>query len=168
LRILLFVLLLFLGCAGKKFINVNENVKSIYNTKKIIGVEEISLPLYMNDLEVMRLENNQFKDTNIYLSKDINSIIINLLSSNLNDPFIFKYPFEFDKNPDIIVKIKITDFYLKGNKLYLFAKIYIKNQKRVKFVKINLAEKCNKNFECISKIFKEFSENLSKELKDEI
>jgi len=122
----------------------------------------------MDDLEIMELKDNRFRDTDIYLSKNINSIIINLLSNQLNDPFIFKYPFEFDKNPEIIIKIKITDFYLKNNNLYLFSKIYIKQKDKIKFAKIRLIEKCTKNFECVSKIFKKFSGNLSKELKDEI
>jgi len=168
LKVLLLILLLFLGCAEKKFININENVKPIYNTKQVIGIEEISLPLYMNDLEIMKLKNNQFINTKIYLSKDINSLIINLLSNQLNDPFIFKYPFEFDKKPHLIIKINITDFYLKNNNIYLFSKIYIKKKNHIKFTEINLNKKCIKNFECISKIFEDFSKTLSKELKDEI
>jgi len=168
LRVLLLILLLFLGCAEKKFININENVKPIYNTKQVIGIEEISLPLYMNDLEIMKLKNNQFINTKIYLSKDINSLIINLLSNQLNDPFIFKYPFEFDKKPHLIIKINITDFYLKNNNIYLFSKVYIKKKNNIKFTEINLNKKCIKNFECISKIFEDFSKTVSKELKNEI
>jgi len=168
MRILMIFLILFIsGCATKKFININTSAKPVYNTKKYIGLEEVNLPLYINDLELMKLQNNEFKETHVYLSKNIDSIIINLLSNKLNDPFIYKYPFEFDKKPDVILKVDITDFYIKNKKIFLNAKIYIKNKKNIKFFKINLTQKCKNNYNCVSQIFDKLTGIIAKEIKSE-
>jgi len=167
MRVLMIFLMIFIsGCAEKKFININTSTKPVYHIQKYIGLKEVNLPLYMNDLELMRLKNNEFKETHIYLSKNIDSIIINLLSNKLNDPFIYKYPFEFNKRPDIILKVNIIDFYLKNKKVFLNAKIYIKS-KNIKFFKINLTQKCENNYICISKIFNKLTNFIAKEIKNE-
>jgi len=168
MRVLIILLIIFIsGCATKKFININTSAKPMYHTKKYIGLEEVNLPLYINDLELMRLKNNEFKETHVYLSKNIDSVIIHLLSNKLNDPFIYKYPFEFDKKPDVVLKVDITDFYIKNKKIFLNARIYVKNKENIKFFKINLTQKCKNNYTCVSQIFDKLTDVIAKEIKNE-
>jgi len=155
------ILLLFLGCSEKKFIYLDTNIKPIKKVNKSIGVEDIKLPLYMEDLEVMKIKNNSLTHTSLYLSKDLNELFITLLSNELNDPYIFEYPFGFNKRPDVLVRINITDFFIKDDSIILNARVFIND----KFKKFSLKEKCNQNYKCIGDIIKKLSLKISKEIK---
>jgi len=157
---ILILSLIFIGCSEKKFIYIDTNVNSDKKINKYIGVESIKLPLYMEDLEIMKNENNSLKETSVYLSKDLNNLVITFLSNELNDPYVFEYPFGVNKKPDILIKIFITDFFIQNNYIILNARVFINNR----FKKISLKEKCDKNYGCISKVIKNLTLSISKEI----
>ena len=155
------ILVLFLGCSEKNFIYINTNQKTLKNIKKPIGINEVKLPLYMSDLEVMRLKKYKLIDTNVYLSKDMKNIFVNMLSNLLNDPYLYSYPFGMNIKPKYLINIKIEDFYLKDDKIILNARFFINK----KFQKVSLTEKCGKNYKCINKILEKFTKIITKDIK---
>ena len=158
------ILFLFLGCSQKTFVYIKTTQPPIKNIKKTIGINNVDLPLYMGDLEVMRLENYKLIHTGIYLSKDIKNIFVNMLSNVLNDPYVYSYPFGMNKKPKEIIDIKIDDFYLKDDKIILNARFFIKN-KNVLFKKVFLSKKCGENYKCINEILEKFTKIIAKDVK---
>ena len=154
-------LFLFLGCSEKHFIYVNTNQKAIKKTDTKIGIDEVTLPLYMRDLEIMKLKNSQLIHTGVYISKDIKNIFIITLSNLLNDPYVYSYPFEMNKKPKYKIEIKIDDFYLKDDKIILNARFFINNR----FKKVSLSKKCSKNYKCINDVLEDFTKIIAKDIK---
>jgi len=157
-KFLFIIILIFAGCANKEYIFVPTNAKCIKKTDVKIGIE-MNLPYYMNDLEIMKLQNFKLISTNKYLSKNPSEIIITKLSNKLCDPNVFIYP--WGDKVDYKIDIKIDDFYLKKGKIILNTRIYINN----KFFKINLTEKCKNDYICINKAFDTITNKIIKEIK---
>jgi len=165
MRILqILILFIFLGCTQKTFVYINTTQKPLKNIKKPIGINEVDLPLYMSDLEVMKLKNSKLVHTGIYISKDIKNIFVTMLSNILNDPYVYSYPFGMNIKPKEIINIKIDDFYLKDDKIILNGRFFIKN-KNILFKKVSLDEKCGKNYKCINEILKKFTKIIAKDIK---
>ena len=154
-------LFLFLGCSEKHFIYINTNQKAIKKTDTKIGIDEVTLPLYMSDLEIMKLKNSQLVHTGVYISKDIKNIFIITLSNLLNDPYVYSYPFEMNKKPKYKIEIKIDDFYLKDDKIILNGRFFINNR----FKKVSLSKKCSKNYKCINDVLQDFTKIIAKDIK---
>ena len=155
------ILVLFLGCSEKNFIYINTNQKTLKNITKPIGINEVKLPLYMSDLEVMRLKKAKLIHTNIYLSKDMKNVFITMLSNMLNDPYVYSYPFGMNIKPKYLINIKIDDFYLKDDKIILNARFFINK----KFQKVSLSKKCGKNYKCINEVLQDFTKIIAKDIK---
>jgi len=158
-KILLIILIFFAGCANKEYIFIPTNAKCIKKTDITIGINEIQLPYYMNDLEIMQLKKTQLIPTHKYLSKNPTEIIVTKLSNKLCDPNIFIYP--WGTKPKYKIDIKIDDFYFQKKSIHLNARIYINN----KFFKINLLQKCNNEYSCVNKGFDIITEKITKEIK---
>ncbi len=158
------ILFLFLGCSQKTFVYINTTHSPIKNIKKTIGIDNVVLPLYMDELEVMRLKNYKLTPTGIYLSKDMKNIFVNMLSNLLNDPYVYSYPFGMNQKPKEIIDIKIDDFILKDDKIILNARFFIKN-KNILFKKVFLSEKCGENYKCINEILEKFTKIIAKDVK---
>lgn len=155
------ILFLFLGCSQKSFVYINTNQKFIKKIQKPIGINEVSAPLYMSDLEIMKLQHSKLVHTGIYISKDIKNIFITTLSNLLNDPFVYSYPFGMDMKPKEIINIKIDDFYLKNDKIILTARFFINKN----FKKVSLSKKCTQDYKCINEILEKFTKIIAKDIK---
>lgn len=158
--ILGFILILFfIGCSNKEYLFVPTNMKCIKKTDAYIGIEEIKLPYYMNDLEIMKLKKTTLIPTHKYLSKEPTEIILTKLSNILCDPNVFMYP--WNKKTDYKVSVKIDDLYFRNNNIYMFARIYINS----KYKQISIIKKCKDEYKCINKAFNLLVFKIAKEIK---
>ena len=157
-KILFLCLLIFLGCSNKKFVFVPTNHKCVKNESVSIGIKEVTLPYYMKDLEILELNEHILKDTNLYISKEPINIVSTKLSNALCNSKVFLYPWDGDAKYK--VDIKIDDFYLKDDKLYMHARVYINS----KVKKVNFSEKC-KNYNCINDAFDAIVNAIIKDIK---
>ena len=155
------ILFLFLGCSQKTFVYINTAQKPVKTIKKSIGIDDVKLPLYMSDLEVMRLKDSKLIHTGIYISRGIKNTFITMISNILNDPYVYSYPFGLNIKPKYLIEIKVDDFYLKDDKIVLNARFFVNN----KFKKVFLTEKCSKNYKCINEILEKFTKIISKDIK---
>ena len=158
-KLLLILFLLFVGCSNKEYIFIPTTAKCIRKTNVSIGVEEVSLPYYMSDLEIMKLSKNKLIPTNKYLSKKPTEIIITKLSNMLCDPNIFIYP--WGKKPKYKIDIKIDDFYFVKKKLFLSARIYINSN----FFKVAMSKNCKNEYNCVNEAFNLIVQKIIKEIK---
>ena len=158
------ILFIFLGCSQKTFVYINTTQKPLKSIQKPIGINEVDLPLYMSDLEVMKLKNSKLVHTGIYISKDIKNVFVTMLSNILNDPYVYSYPFGMNIKPKEIINIKIDDFYLKDDKIILNGRFFIKNSNLL-FKKVSLSEKCGENYKCINEILEKFTKIIAKDIK---
>lgn len=158
-KFLIIIFLLLLGCANKEYIFIPTNAKCIKKSDVLIGIEEVSLPYYMSDLEIMKLEKDKLIPTNKYLSKKPTEIIITKLSNMLCDPNIFIYP--WGKKPKYKIDIKIDDFYFVNKKLFLSARIYINS----KFFKVVMSKSCKNEYNCVNEAFNLIVKKIIKEIK---
>ena len=160
MRWILIFLFFFIGCSEKKLIYIDTQVNSNKKSAKYIGIERIQMPLYMQDLQIMKNEKNSLKSTSVYLAQDPTTLLISFLSNELNDPYVFEYPFDINKKPDVLIKVNIVECLFRGDYLILQAKVFIND----KFKKIDIKEKCNQNYDCIKKAFKKLSLSISKDI----
>ncbi len=159
IKILVFILMLFFaGCSNKEYLFVPTNGKCIKKTLANIGIEEVKLPYYMNDLEIMRLKNNMLVPTHKYLSKEPTEIIITKLSNVLCDPNVFYYPWAGKSKYK--VSVKIDDFYFKGNNVILSARIYVNS----KYKKISILKPCKNEYNCVNEAFNIIINEIVKEI----
>ncbi len=159
-KFLLIILLFFItGCANKEYIYIPTSEKCIKKINILIGVEEVKLPYYMNDLEIMKLEKTKLIPTNIYLSKKPTEIIITKLSNALCDPNVFLYP--WGKKPKYKIEIKIDDFYFKNKHVVMSARVYINS----KFFKIYVNKECKNEYNCVNNAFNIIVNKIIKEIK---
>ena len=155
---LIVLFLIFSGCANKEYIFVPTNAKCIKKSNAFIGIE-VSLPYYMNDLEIMELKKNTLIPTHKYLAKKPSEIIAQKLSNSLCDPNVFIYPWA--KKTDYKIDIKIDDLYFKNKKIFMNARIYINS----KFLQINLSKECKNEYNCINEAFELIIKKITKEIK---
>ena len=153
-----FLVLIFLGCSSKEYIFIPTNAKCIKKTNSFIGIEEVSLPYYMNDFEIMKLKDNKLIPTHKYLSKEPTQIIIDKLSNRLCDPNIFLYPWN---RASYKISIKIDDLFFTNNKVFAYIRIYINS----KYYKLVINKKCKKDINCINEVFNEIVNKIIKEIK---
>ncbi len=157
--LVLFLMIIFLGCAKKEYIFVPTNTKCIKKTSAYVGIEEIKLPFYMNDLEIMELKNSNLFPTHKYLSKEPSEIIMTKLSNILCDPNVFIYP--WGNKADYKIKVLIDDFYFNKGKIHMYARIYINS----KYKKVSVIKKCKNEYNCINEAFDILVNEISKEIK---
>lgn len=157
--ILSLIIILFAGCANKQYLFVPTDGKCIKKTSADVGIEEVRLPYYMNDLEIMKLKKNILVPTHKYLSKEPTEIIITKLSNILCDPNVFMYP--WGSNSKYKVSVKIDDFYFKNNNVILSARIYVNS----KYKKISVRKQCKSEYNCVNEAFNILINEISKEIK---
>ena len=154
---LIILFLILSGCSTKNYIFIPTNNKCIKKSNDFIGIE-VELPYYMNDLEIMELENSKLIPTHNYLAKKPTEIIVEKLSNILCDKNIFVYP--WGENLKYKIDIKIDDLYFKNKKIFMNARIYINS----KFIKVNVSKKCKNNFNCINAVFNKIINEILKEI----
>jgi len=155
----LILFLIFAGCANKEYIFVPTTAKCIKKTHIPIGVEQVTLPYYMEDLEIMKLKNMQLIPTNKFLSKTPTQIIVTKLSNELCDSNVFMYP--WGKKPKYKIEVKIDDLYFQNHNIVLSARIYINS----KFLKIHIYKQCKNEYNCINEAFNVIVNKIIKEIK---
>ena len=102
---------------------------SVVYTKKnmIIGVEKITVPgyLYKREIAIAKTSNQITLLGNALWGEDLDSgltqRLISFLQKKFNQPNVYAYPWDVERQPNLKVGIQITRFIAQGDKVYLDA-----------------------------------------------
>ena len=142
--VLLLLPLLFAGCSLKSRYYILSNPSEVVAQKRLrglsIGVEQVAIPEYLFKREIAVADSSSevsflpdaawAEDLNTGLSRRL----IAYLQKRFDQPFVYAYPWELEKQPDIKVKVQISRFITDRGKVYLDASWEVKDLKRGKTV----------------------------------
>jgi uncharacterized lipoprotein YmbA len=106
-----------------------------HNCTKIIAIEKVNVPKYLTDTSivyqitpyrVIRLEDANWLTP---MKKRLTNVLIDYLQKSLNNPNIYLYPWESNKETDIKVSVKIKRFIAYKDNVVLEARYQITNLK---------------------------------------
>ena len=140
IKFLLLSLLLFSlqGCVssgGNYYVlSVASQPSVIYpNQSRVIGVSKITVPAYLYKREIAIAKSSSQISLlggalwGEDLDDGLTQRLISFLQKKFQQPSVYEYPWSFDRQPSIKVKVQITRFIAQGNKVYLDANWEIEN-----------------------------------------
>ena len=131
--ILPFIVLLGLnGCVSSSksyYVLSMASHPSVVYTKKnsVIGVEKITVPgyLYKREIAIAKTSNQITLLGNAQWGEDLDAgltqRLISFLQKKFNQPNVYAYPWDVERQPNVKVGIQITRFIAQGDKVYLDA-----------------------------------------------
>ncbi len=136
--------LLFAGCSLKSHYYVLSNPSAVTAQQQLrglsIGVEQVEVPKYLFKREIAVADSSSevsflpdaawAEDLDAGLSRRL----IAYLQKRFDQPHVYAYPWELEKQPDIKVKVQISRFIAQRGKVYLDASWEVKDLKRGKTV----------------------------------
>ena len=136
--------LLFAGCSLKSHYYVLSNPSAVTAQQKLrgvsIGVEQVEVPKYLfkreiavanSSSEVSFLPDAAWAED---LDAGLSRRLIAYLQKRFDQPHVYAYPWELEKQPDVKVKVQISRFIAQRGKVYLDASWEVKDLKRGKTV----------------------------------
>lgn len=132
--LILLLLILLQGCNSKQFYTIGDtsHIEPTETYTKNIAIEKVDIPKYLKDSSIVK----QVSPYQVVLIKDANwltpmqkrltNVLINYLQKSLNNPNVYLYPWEIDKNKNKKISLKIKRFIAYNNEVILEAsyKIY--------------------------------------------
>jgi len=102
---------------------------SVVYAKKtnVIGVEKITVPgyLYKREIAIAKSSNQITLLGNALWGEDLDSgltqRLISFLQKKFNQPNVYEYPWNIERQPNVKVGVQITRFIAQGDKVYLDA-----------------------------------------------
>jgi uncharacterized lipoprotein YmbA len=138
---LLLLLVSLFGLQGCIATNANYYVLSLSgqptttyaNKSRIIGVEKVTIPSYLNKREIAIAKNSSQITLlgNAVWGEDLDTglteRLISFLQKKFNQPNVYAYPWGVDRQPTVRVRIDITRFIAQGENVYLDANWELKS-----------------------------------------
>lgn len=138
MRIFLFIITFFIvGCSSRRveYTLTPSNIASISNTTQTIGVAKVEVPQYLNRDKITIQEGNILKEINANFAaiptKLLTQNAILSLKRALNNPNVFRYPWDFKAKSGLIVKIVLDEFSYRDGSVIVSGSYYIKNAQNV-------------------------------------
>jgi uncharacterized lipoprotein YmbA len=132
------------GCSMKSSYYVLSNpseTKQVNSMRHLhIGVERVELPKYLFKREIAVANSSsqiRFLSDGTWaedLDEGLTHRIIAYLQQRFDQPHVYAYPWDTDRQPDIIVKVQISRFIAKEGKVYLDAAWEIRDLRRHKSI----------------------------------
>ena len=103
------------------------------NKNRIIGVEKITVPgyLYKREIAIAKSSSQITLLGNAVwgedLDKGLTSRLIGFLQKKFQQPSVYEYPWNFEQQPSVKVKVQITRFIAQGSVVYLDANWEVEN-----------------------------------------
>jgi len=136
--------LLFAGCSLKSHYYVLSNPSAVTAQQKLrglsIGVEQVEVPKYLFKREIAVADSSSevsFLSDAAWaedLDAGLSRRLIAYLQKRFDQPHVYAYPWELEKQPDIKVKVQISRFIAQNGKVYLDASWEVKDLKRGKTI----------------------------------
>lgn len=135
--LILFAALALDGCLSSSHyyvLSTPSEPQSTYHTRHMsIGVENISVPEYLFKREIAVAKSDSevvFKDDGTWaedMDKGLTARLIGFLQKKFNAPNVHLYPWDLDAQPDRRVKVQVSRFIAKDNRVYLDATWEVEN-----------------------------------------
>lgn len=178
LWISLFFLLLLTGCGSKFYYTLGDtsHIESTHTYTQSIAVQKVDIPKYLKDNNLVR----QVTPYQIILIKDSNwltpmqqrltNVLINYLQKSLNNPNVYLYPWEKEKDTRKKISLTIKRFIAYKNEVILEAnyKIYDFSSKKYKTKLFTTKVKTLENTDAIMKSMEKAYFQLIEEIKNEL
>jgi len=137
---LLFTLIILVGCSSKKYYTLGNNLNIHADTTytKPIDIVTVNIPKYLQDHILVRqvtpyrielLDKAQWLTP---MKKRLTNILIDYLQKSMNNPNVYLYPWNSNKNSYKRVYVTIKRFIAYKNSVYLEANYKIYNLKSKK------------------------------------
>jgi len=127
------------GSNSYYILSVASTPQNIYSTqRRVIGVEKVTVPGYLYKREIAiadspshitLLGTAQWGED---LDSGLTSRLIGYLQKKFNQPDVYMYPWEIDKQPDLKLSVHVTRFIAQGERVYLDATWSVENVKTKK------------------------------------
>ena len=142
--VLLLLPLLFAGCGLKSHYYVLSGPSEIPVQQELrgvsIGVEQVEVPEYLFKREIAVANSNSeisFLPDAVW-AEDLNTgltrRLIAYLQKRFDQPHVYSFPWELEKQPDLKAKVQISRFAAQGERVLLDASWEVKDLKRSKTV----------------------------------
>ena len=178
LLIPLFFILLLQGCSTKRYYTLGDtsNITAQKTCTKNIAVEKVDIPKYLKDNTVVK----QISPYQVVLideanwlmpmQKHLTNVLISYLQKSLNNPNVYLYPWESDKETNKKVSLKIKRFIAYQDHVILEAnyKIYDFQSKTYNTKLFNTKVETSDNTESIMESMEKAYFELMEEIKNEI
>jgi len=142
--VLLLLPLLFAGCSLKSHYYVLSNPSNVTSPQRLrgvsIGVEKVEVPEYLfkREIAVSNSSSEVYFLSDAEWAEDLDEgatrRLIAYLQKRFEQPHVYTYPWELDKQPDVKIKVQISRFIAQKGKVYLDASWEVKDLKRGKTV----------------------------------
>ncbi len=136
--------LLFAGCSLKSHYYVLSNPSAVTAQQKLsglsMGVEQVVVPEYLfkREIAVSNSSSEVHFLSDVEWAEDLDTgltrRLIAYLQKRFEQPHVYTYPWELDRQPDIKVKVQISRFIAQNGKVYLDASWEVKDLKRDKTI----------------------------------
>jgi len=168
------------GCVSSNYYvlsTASQPSVSYAHKSRVIGVEKVTVPKYLFKREIAVAKSASqiiFLDGAVWaedLDAGLTHRLIGFLQKKFNQPSVFEYPWDVDKQPSIKVKVHVTRFIAQGDKVYLNANWEVENmqthKRSAKLFSTTVATKSDANsiVDAMDKAFGELEENLAKGVK---
>jgi len=135
--IAILVLFSLSGCVSSSnyyILSVASQPTMVYaNKSRSIGVEKVIVPeyLYKREIAVAKTSNQISLLSGAVWGEDLDAgltqRLISFLQKKFNQPNVYAYPWDTDKQPNIKVKVQVTRFIAQGDRVYLDASWEVEN-----------------------------------------
>lgn len=178
LLIPLFFILLLQGCSTKHYYTFGDtsNIQATQTYTKNITVEKVEIPKYLQDntlvkqvtpYQVMLIDKANWLTP---MQKHLTNVLISYLQKSLNNPNVYLYPWEMDKNTYKRVSLKIKRFIAYQDHVTLEAnyKIYDFSKKSYITKLFHTKVKTEESTESIMEAMEKAYFKLMEEIKNQI
>ena len=135
----LIILLSLNGCvsSGNYYVlSVASQPATVYTNKsRSIGVEKVTVPgyLYKREIAVAKTSNQISLLSGAVWGEDLDDgltqRLISFLQKKFNQPSVYGYPWDTNRQPTIKIKVHVTRFIAQGDRVYLDANWEVENIK---------------------------------------
>ena len=152
---------------------------SVVYAKKsnVIGVEKIIVPgyLYKREIAVAKSSNQITLLGNALWGEDLDSgltqRLISFLQKKFNQPNVYAYPWDIERQPNVKVSVQITRFIAQGDKVYLDANWEVtqlvthKRKSRLFSIAVPTGSDASSIVNAMDRAFGELEEKVAKDIK---
>ena len=135
----LIILLSLNGCvsSGNYYVlSIASQPATVYaNKSRSIGVEKVTVPgyLYKREIAVAKTSNQISLLSGAVWGEDLDDgltqRLISFLQKKFNQPSVYGYPWDTNRQPTIKIKVHVTRFIAQGDRVYLDANWEVENIK---------------------------------------
>lgn len=178
LWISLFFLLLLTGCGSKSYYTLGDtsDIEATHTYTQSIAVQKVDIPKYLKDNNLVRqvtpYQIIRIKDSNWLtpMQRRLTNVLINYLQKSLNNPNVYLYPWEKNKDTRKKVSLTIKRFIAYNHEVILEAnyKIYDFNTKKYITKLFSSKVKTAEHTDAIMKSMEEAYFQLIEEIKSEL